>query len=49
MELIMTTTLGEDWRKYFDFVFAFCRKPAFFKDKNPMFIMDKTIPTFNGP
>jgi hypothetical protein len=30
MELIMTTTLGEDWRTFFDLVTCFCCKPRFF-------------------
>ena len=48
MELIMSTTLGPDWRNFFDFVFAFCRKPHFFSTENPMYIMDKSIKDFNG-
>ena len=48
MELIMSTTLGSDWRKCFDFVFCFCRKPAFFNTDNPMFLMDRSAPKFHG-
>ena len=48
MELIMSTTLGENWRDNFDFVFAFCRKPVFFNTENPMHIVDKSKPTLLG-
>ena len=40
MELIMSTTLGEDWRDFFDAVFCFCRKPNFFNTDNALFKMD---------
>lgn len=30
--LIMTTTLGEDWRTFFDVICCYCRKPLFFWD-----------------
>ena len=48
MELIMSTTLGKDWRDSFDFVFSFCRKPHFFSAKNPFFVMDTSKPDYNG-
>jgi hypothetical protein len=41
MELIMTATLGDDWRSSFDMVFAFCRKPLFWTNPTTkMFKMD---------
>ena len=49
MELIMTATLGDDWRSSFDMVFAFCRKPLFWT--NPaakMYKMDKSDPKYHG-
>lgn len=30
--LIMTATLGDDWRSFFDVVCCYCRKPLFFWD-----------------
>jgi len=30
--LIMTTTLGDDWRSFFDIICCYCRKPLFFWD-----------------
>lgn len=48
MELIMSTTLGHDWRNFFDFVFSFCRKPGFFSHENPMYIMDRSKADLNG-
>ena len=48
MELIMSTTLGADWRSSFDFVFSFCRKPHFFSAKNPFFVMDASKSDYNG-
>ena len=40
MELIMSTTLGKDWRSFFDMVFCDCRKPNFFKGEANMFERD---------
>mmetsp|Transcript_1328 Transcript_1328/g.1716 ORF Transcript_1328/g.1716 Transcript_1328/m.1716 type:complete len:213 (+) Transcript_1328:374-1012(+) len=48
MELIMSTTLGPKWREYFDFVFCFCRKPAFFSESNPMYVVEHTDPMLKG-
>lgn len=40
MELIMSTTLGEDWREFFDMVIANARKSFFWSGDNPMYMMD---------
>jgi hypothetical protein len=40
MELILSTTLGEDWRSLFDLVCADGRKPRFFSERNPAYLMD---------
>jgi len=37
MELICSSTLGKDWRSFFDFVFCDCRKPNFFKSEAIMY------------
>ena len=33
--VIMTATLGDDWRQFFDVVCCYCRKPLFFWDQKP--------------
>lgn len=50
MELIMTTTLGQDWRSFFDMVIANARKSYFWSEKDdpPMYIMDRTKVDFKG-
>jgi len=40
MELIMKTTLGEDWRSCFDMVIANALKPVFFKEEQPFYLVD---------
>lgn len=34
-ECIMTATLGDDWRTFFDVICCYCRKPLFFWDQKP--------------
>jgi hypothetical protein len=48
MELIMSTTLGEDWRSFFNMVFCDCRKPNFFKGEAVMFEADPQAKNFKG-
>ena len=49
MELILTTTLGSDWRQFFDFVIANASKPRFFSmSDRPFYEMDKSKANFNG-
>ena len=43
MELILTSTIGENWRQYFDAVFCFCRKPLFFNAKPAMYVYDESV------
>ena len=33
-EIVMKTTLGEDWQNFFDLVSADCRKPLFYTTQN---------------
>ena len=49
MELIMSTTLGEDWRSFFDMVIANARKSYFWPENNSMHIMDQSKFDFKGP
>jgi hypothetical protein len=48
MELIMSTTLGPDWRSFFNMVFADCRKPTFFKGEAIMYEADPSASNFKG-
>jgi len=48
MELIMSTTLGEDWRSFFNMVFCDCRKPNFFKGEAAMYEADPNVINFKG-
>jgi hypothetical protein len=48
MELIMSTTLGKDWRSFFNMVFCDCRKPNFFKGEANMFERDASKESKNG-
>ncbi|CDW90182.1 UNKNOWN [Stylonychia lemnae] len=42
--LIMTATLGDDWKDFFDIVCCYCRKPLFFWDikTDPFFELDQS-------
>jgi|LauGreDrversion4_2_1035121.scaffolds.fasta_scaffold19049_8 hypothetical protein len=46
----MTTTLGEDWRSFFDVICCNCRKPLFFWDQkpSPFFTFDPSKPNLKG-
>ena len=46
MELIMSTTLGEDWRQFFDMVCANSRKPLFFSGTQPFWKCNPSLPDF---
>ena len=35
MNVIMTATLGDDWKTFFDVVCCYCRKPLYFWDQKP--------------
>lgn len=48
MELIMSATLGEEWRQYFDMVFCNSKKPAFFSAKNPCYELDASSASHKG-
>jgi hypothetical protein len=48
MELIMSTTLGDDWRSFFNMVFCDCRKPNFFKGEAPMYEANPDASNFKG-
>ena len=51
MELIMTASIGEDWKDFFDFKSAFCGKPAYFKlldTKRCFYREDSDSPTLLG-
>ena len=48
-ELIMSTTLGEDWMSLFDFISSKSCKPRFFLDRSvPFYEIDQTTPTLMG-
>ena len=44
----MKSTLGDDWRNFFNMVFCFCRKPHFFNAYRPMYFLDTNEHDFNG-
>lgn len=48
--LIMTSTLGDDWRSFFDIVCCYCRKPLFFWDQkpSPFYTYDPSKPNLQG-
>ena len=47
----MSTTLGKDWRAFFDMVCANARKSNFWSTEKqpPMYLMDQTKEDFKGP
>lgn len=50
-DFIMTTTLGKDWRQYFDIISCYSRKPIFFWDQKvmtPFFELDTRQANFKG-
>ena len=51
MELIMSTTLGKDWRSFFDMVCANARKSYFWSTETEpkMYVMDRSKDDFKGP
>ena len=48
--VIMTATLGADWRGFFDVICCNCRKPLFFWDQkpSPFCAFDPTKPNLKG-
>lgn len=48
MELIMSTTLGEDWKQFFDLMCSFSCKPTLFKDTKPFYEVDLNNPMLRG-
>ena len=48
--LIMTATLGEDWRSFFEIVCSYCRKPLFFWDvkTDPFYELDESRANYKG-
>lgn len=48
--LIMSTTLGDDWRSFFDIICCYCRKPLFFWDQkiDPFYELDESKANFKG-
>ena len=50
MNVIMATTLGEDWQQFFDLHLANCKKPIFFINEGaPMYTIDTNVPNMKGP
>ena len=49
MDLIMETTLGENWKSLFDFQLAYCCKPSFFFNKTPFYSIDEKASNMKGP
>ena len=49
MNVIMETTLGQDWQQLFDLNLANCQKPVFFRDKErPFYCVDESSPNMLG-
>jgi len=48
--LIMTATLGDDWKTFFDIICCYCRKPLFFWDikTDPFYEVDNTKANLKG-
>jgi hypothetical protein len=48
--IIMTATLGDDWRSFFDVVCMACRKPLYFWDMKPapFYPYDPKAPNMKG-
>lgn len=45
----MSSTLGEDWRSFFNMVYCNSGKPAFFGVKErPFYLMNQDVPSFKG-
>ena len=49
MELSLSTTLGPDWRNFFDLVMANAGKARFFQMERPFFEMDSDRADYKGP
>ena len=47
-EHTLAHTLGRDWRRFFDMVFCNAQKPGFFRDRSPMYLMDRSKADFRG-
>ena len=47
--LIMSQTLGEDWKSFFDVICEWCSKPKFFAEKRPFKVVDIKDSIFEGP
>jgi 5' nucleotidase family len=43
-DMIMTITLGEDWKSFFDILCFYCKKPIFFLESKstPFYEIDET-------
>lgn len=48
VELVMTATLGENWRKLFDVIILNASKPKFFCENRPFYKMDNSVPSKKG-
>jgi len=48
MEVIMSHTLGPDWKSLFDLSCANCQKPRFFRSEQSFFEIDKSTLNFKG-
>mmetsp|Transcript_48473 Transcript_48473/g.65821 ORF Transcript_48473/g.65821 Transcript_48473/m.65821 type:complete len:81 (+) Transcript_48473:510-752(+) len=48
MELIMETTLGEDWKQFFDLLCSFSCKPSLFNNTKPFYEVDLNDPKLRG-
>lgn len=47
--LIMSTTIGEDWLKFFDLACCYCRKPVFFTgNEAPFYAFDPSKKNLKG-
>lgn len=48
--VIMTATLGDDWRSFFDVICCACRKPLYFWDMKPapFYVYDPKSPNLKG-
>jgi hypothetical protein len=40
INLVMTATLGEDWKNFFDFCLVDAQKPLFFRSRGPFYLVD---------
>lgn len=44
----MSSTLGSEWKSYFDICVANARKPLFYRAENPFYDYDPTAETRKG-